>query len=86
MLAGDHIYKMDYAMMLAEHLEQDADEHRGVARADRVHKRLWDRYRCTTPRICGFVEKPPEPAPCFDDSSVAFASMGVYCFDTGNFC
>ena len=47
-LAGDHIYKMDYAMMLSEHLEPGCGpEHRGVARADRVRKRLWDRYRRT---------------------------------------
>ncbi|MDP2223646.1 glucose-1-phosphate adenylyltransferase [Nitrosomonas sp.] len=82
-LAGDHIYKMDYATMLAEHLERDADL--SIA-ALRVPIESASAFGIVTAahdaRITGFVEKPPEPAPCADDSSVAFASMGVYCFDT----
>ena len=82
-LAGDHIYKMNYATMLAEHLARNADV--SIA-ALRVPIGSASAFGIITTagdeRITGFVEKPREPAPCLDDPSVAFASMGIYCFDT----
>jgi len=82
-LAGDHIYKMDYATMIAEHLERSADLSIAAMRVPIDSARAFGIVTATDDdRITGFIEKPPQPVPCSDDSSVAFASMGVYCFDT----
>ncbi len=80
-LAGDHIYKMDYRRFLEDHLEQDADvtiaclevpldqaRGFGVAQAD------------ATGRIVSWVEKPQNPTPVADRPGYAFASMGIYLF------
>lgn len=80
-LSGDHIYKMDYAEMIREHVLSNADvtiacipvslaEGRqfGVMQAD-------DRQR-----IVSFQEKPDDPQPLPDDPSRCLASMGIYVF------
>jgi hypothetical protein len=83
-LAGDHIYKMDYATLLAEHVARRADV--SIA-ALRVPIDSASAFGIVTTadddRITGFVEKPRQPRACVDDPSVAFASMGIYCFETG---
>jgi glucose-1-phosphate adenylyltransferase len=81
-LAGDHIYKMDYATMLAEHLERDADLSIAAMRVPIESASAFGIVvAADDDRITGFIEKPPHPAHCADDPSVAFASMGIYCFD-----
>ena len=80
-LAGDHIYKMDYGMMISTHLSSDADVTVGCVdvpldEADQCGIiQINDSYRIT-----GFQEKPsnPQPKPGRDD--VALASMGIYLF------
>ncbi|BDU72521.1 glucose-1-phosphate adenylyltransferase [Mesoterricola silvestris] len=80
-LAGDHIYKMDYRRFLEDHLEKDADltiaclevpladaREFGVAEAD------------ASDRIVSFVEKPQQPTPVPGRPGYAFASMGIYLF------
>jgi glucose-1-phosphate adenylyltransferase len=82
-LAGDHIYKMDYAAMLAEHLARRADLSIAALRVPIDSASAFGIVTAADDdRISGFVEKPPQPAPCADDPSVAFASMGIYCFET----
>lgn len=81
-LAGDHIYKMNYEKMINTHVEQGADvtvasiptllsEARGafgVLEVEGSH------------RITGFEEKPEQPKPMPDDPQRCLASMGVYLF------
>jgi glucose-1-phosphate adenylyltransferase len=82
-LAGDHIYTMDYGEMLAQHVEKNADitiacnsvsltdaHHFGIMRVDESH------------RIVDFEEKPPNPQPSPDDPDSALASMGIYIFSS----
>ena len=82
-LAGDHIYKMDYEPMLKQHVEQNADVTIGcleipVAEASAFGIMHIDENNY----LLSFVEKPkiPPTAPGRPDASLA--SMGVYVFDT----
>jgi len=80
-LAGDHVYKMDYGPMIAFHVEKDADITVGVVQVpvNKAHE-----FGVMTvnehQRITRFMEKParPEPMPGRDD--MALASMGIYVF------
>jgi glucose-1-phosphate adenylyltransferase len=81
-LAGDHIYKMDYAVMLAEHIARGAQL--SIA-TQRVPVQSAGAFGIVTASgddtVTGFVEKPPQPSACADDPATAVASMGIYCFD-----
>jgi glucose-1-phosphate adenylyltransferase len=82
-LAGDHIYKMDYTKMLADHVAQQADMTIAcmevpLADATGLGVMQIDEQR----RIIGFQEKPAQPQPLPGRSDVAMASMGIYCFNT----
>ena len=80
-LAGDHIYKMDYGMMISTHLSSDADVTVGCVdvpldEADQCGIiQINDSYRIT-----GFQEKPSNPQPKPGRNDVALASMGIYLF------
>jgi glucose-1-phosphate adenylyltransferase len=80
-LAGDHVYKMDYGRMLAEHVARDADasvacidvpleqaSSFGVVQVD---------DQC---RVVGFDEKPVRPLAMPGRPDAALASMGIYVF------
>jgi glucose-1-phosphate adenylyltransferase len=80
-LAGDHIYKMDYGDMIRTHLERGADltvgalpvpvkecHHFGIIQTDEAD------------RITGFLEKPRETQPMPGDTHHCLASMGIYIF------
>ena len=83
-LSGDHIYRMDYGEMLAEHVArnakmtvsclevsiEEAANDFGVIVVDKDN------------RVIGFEEKPANPTPLPDDPSLTLASMGNYIFDT----
>ena len=83
-LSGDHIYRMDYAGLLAAHAESGADmtvscmevpvaeaaNAFGVMEVD------------SSNRILGFEEKPVEPRPLPDNPESCLASMGNYVFNT----
>ncbi len=82
-LSGDHIYKMNYAKMLAQHqesgadltvacIEVDADDapQFGIAAVDDEQ------------RMCGWQEKPESPEPIPGTTDRFLASMGVYIFNT----
>ncbi len=81
-LAGDHVYKMDYRVMLDFHEEKRADltvatltVSRAVA-AGQLGVLVVDGEQ----RVLRFQEKPPEPAPSPDDPGACLASMGIYVF------
>ncbi len=82
-LAGDHVYKMDYGVMVAAHLECEADVTVGS-----VEVPLHDAHQYglmhvnDANRIIGFQEKPIKPAPMIGHDDVALASMGIYLFST----
>ena len=81
-LAGDHIYKMDYGDMLAEHVAQNADMTIGcievpIEEAKSLGVMSVDANR----RIVAFNEKPDEPTPIIGREDVALASMGIYVFN-----
>ncbi|MBK7264035.1 MAG: glucose-1-phosphate adenylyltransferase [Rubrivivax sp.] len=86
-LSGDHVYKMDYARLIADHMDSGADatvacvevpldeaRHFGVMGVD--HQL----------RVCAFVEKPEHPEPMPGRSDRALVSMGIYVFGTDFLC
>jgi len=81
-LAGDHIYKMDYEVMLRQHVESGADVTVGcltVPVQDASAFGVMDVDK--TGRITEFLEKPENPPSMPDDPSRSLASMGIYVFD-----
>jgi len=83
-LSGDHIYRMDYGNLLAQHAEsgakmtvscmpvplEEAAGQFGVMTVDENFK------------VIGFEEKPENPTPLPNDPTKCLASMGNYVFDT----
>ncbi len=81
-LAGDHIYKMDYEIMLRHHVESGADVTVGCLTVPRMEATAFGVMDVTeTGQIAAFLEKPADPPGTPDDPSVALASMGIYVFD-----
>jgi glucose-1-phosphate adenylyltransferase len=82
-LAGDHIYKMDYGPMIAYHVEKGADVTVGVVEVPREQARAFGVMTTTEwNRVIKFTEKPAEPDPMPGRPEVALASMGIYVFNT----
>ena len=82
-LAGDHIYKMDYGPMIAHHVEKGADITVGVVEVPIDEAREFGVLSVTEwNRVTKFAEKPREPEPMPGRSDVALASMGIYIFNT----
>ncbi len=82
-LAGDHIYKMNYQAMLDQHLQSGAELTVAALRVPVSEARQFgvmqvDRQQ----RVVGFQEKPLAPKPLPDDSQHCLASMGIYIFET----
>ena len=80
-LAGDHIYKMDYSDMIRAHLDKGADLTVGcinVPVRDSVHFGVMQVDADN--RIIGFQEKPKEATPMPGEPSQILASMGIYVF------
>lgn len=81
-LAGDHIYKMDYEIMLRQHVESGADVTVGCLTVPRTEAPAFgvmhvdDRMRITR-----FLEKPADPPGIPGDPDHALASMGIYVFN-----
>jgi glucose-1-phosphate adenylyltransferase len=83
-LAGDHIYKMDYAAMLADHVEKNADLTIGcleVSLKDATAFGVMDVDG--NRRVKAFVEKPVNPPVMPGRTNTALASMGIYIFNAG---
>jgi glucose-1-phosphate adenylyltransferase len=82
-LAGDHVYKMDYEPMLRQHAEQNADVTVGCIEVPRVEATgfgVMDADRNDV--IRSFVEKPENPPAMPGKPDTALASMGIYVFET----
>jgi glucose-1-phosphate adenylyltransferase len=81
-LAGDHIYKMDYGPMIASHTENNADITVGVIQVP-LHEATGFGVMAINEnnRITGFEEKPVNPQPVPGKPEVAMASMGIYVFN-----
>jgi glucose-1-phosphate adenylyltransferase len=83
LLAGDHIYKMDYELMLAQHAESGADVTVGCIEVPREEARGFGVMAVdANDRIIGFIEKPTDPPGMPDKPDIALASMGIYVFAT----
>ncbi|KMK67435.1 glucose-1-phosphate adenylyltransferase [Puniceibacterium sp. IMCC21224] len=80
-LAGDHIYKMDYEAMLRQHVESGADVTIGCLTVPRSEASAFGVMAVdASDRITSFLEKPADPPGTPDDPTVALASMGIYVF------
>ncbi|MGA3156073.1 MAG: glucose-1-phosphate adenylyltransferase [Steroidobacteraceae bacterium] len=81
-LAGDHIYKMDYGPMIASHVEKGADITVGVVEVPAESAREFGVLSVTEwNRVTKFAEKPREPESIPGRPGVALASMGIYVFN-----
>jgi glucose-1-phosphate adenylyltransferase len=81
-LAGDHVYKMDYGTMIAEHVESGADMTVGCITVDLDTAREFGVMTVDeNNRVVEFQEKPVHPKPIPGRSDVALASMGIYVFN-----
>ena len=82
-LAGDHIYKMDYGPMLAWHVESKADVTVGSIEVHRERAREFGVLTVNEHNeIIRFVEKPQEPETLPGSPDRVLASMGIYAFST----
>ncbi len=82
-LAGDHVYKMDYEPMLQQHVEQGADVTVGCLEVPRMEAVGFGVIHVDeNDRIIEFVEKPKDPPAMPGHPDLALASMGIYVFDT----
>ena len=81
-LAGDHIYKMDYEVMLQQHVASGADVTIGCLTVPRMEATAFGVMHVDkTLRITDFLEKPKDPPAIPGDPLNALASMGIYVFD-----
>jgi len=82
-LAGDHIYKMDYGLMLADHVERQADLTIGCMEVSLEEAKSFGVMGIDgDKRIREFVEKPSNPPSMPGQPDQALASMGIYIFNT----
>ncbi len=80
-LAGDHIYKMNYKTMVDFHRATDADITIGALRVGRDEARQFGVMQVDADgRLNGFQEKPDQPTATPEDPDVCLASMGIYVF------
>jgi glucose-1-phosphate adenylyltransferase len=83
-LAGDHIYRMDYGAMIAQHVESGADMTVGCIEVDLETARAFGVMNVTEEgRVVEFEEKPDNPKSIPGQEDVALASMGIYVFNKG---
>ncbi|AXI40582.1 glucose-1-phosphate adenylyltransferase [Sulfitobacter sp. SK011] len=82
-LAGDHIYKQDYSLMVKHHVESGADVTVGCIEVPRMEATGFGVMKVDdTDRILDFVEKPADPPAMPGHPDMALASMGIYVFKT----
>ncbi|MSP87060.1 MAG: glucose-1-phosphate adenylyltransferase [Methylotenera sp.] len=81
-LAGDHIYKMDYGKMLATHVKNNADMTVACINVPLEDAKGFGVLAVDeTDRVIEFAEKPAFPKHMPGDTTKAFASMGIYVFN-----
>jgi glucose-1-phosphate adenylyltransferase len=82
-LAGDHIYKMDYELMLQQHVNSGADVTIGCLVVPRMEATGFGVMQVDEKdTITAFVEKPKDPPGIPGSPDMALASMGIYVFNT----
>lgn len=82
-LAGDHVYKMNYCEMLSMHLAHEADLTIACLEVPRSEAHRFGVLSVDdSDRIVQFSEKPDDPTPSPDNPDRALASMGIYIFST----
>ncbi len=83
-LAGDHVYKMDYELMLQQHVDSGADVTVGCLEVPRREATGFGVMAVDdSDRITSFLEKPKDPPGLPDNPDTTLASMGIYVFETG---
>jgi glucose-1-phosphate adenylyltransferase len=82
-LAGDHVYKMDYEPMLQQHYEREADVTVGCIEVPREEASGFGVMAVDgNDQIKSFLEKPKDPPAMPDKPDKALCSMGIYVFAT----
>ena len=82
-LAGDHVYKMDYELMLQQHVNDKADVTVGCLEVPRSEASGFGVMHVDEKdRIIDFVEKPADPPAMPGNPDMSLASMGIYVFNT----
>ncbi|WP_375421142.1 glucose-1-phosphate adenylyltransferase [uncultured Sphingomonas sp.] len=82
-LAGDHIYKMDYEIMLQQHCDSGADVTVACMEVPRMEAVAFGVMHVDEQdRIIDFVEKPADPPAIPGSPDTALASLGIYVFKT----
>jgi glucose-1-phosphate adenylyltransferase len=82
-LAGDHVYKMDYGKLLAMHAEKQADMTVACIEVPIDEARAFGVMGINEDsRVVDFSEKPDQPSPMPGKPDTALASMGIYVFNT----
>ncbi len=81
-LSGDHVYKMNYQLMLQRHIDAGADATVGIIEVDVAEASRFGVVEVDSQhRIVGWQEKPPNPKPSPTNPNKCYASMGIYCFN-----
>ncbi|MBT0956141.1 glucose-1-phosphate adenylyltransferase [Alphaproteobacteria bacterium KMM 3653] len=82
-LAGDHIYKQDYSLMIQHHVTSGAEVTVGCIEVPRTEASGFGVMKVdTSDKILEFVEKPADPPAMPGNPDMALASMGIYVFET----
>jgi glucose-1-phosphate adenylyltransferase len=83
LLAGDHVYKMDYEIMLQQHVESGADVTVGCLEMPRAESSAFGIIHVDENDVIqSFLEKPADPPPVPGKPDTSLASMGIYVFET----
>ena len=81
-LSGDHVYKMNYQLMIQRHIDAGAEATVGVIEVDVSEASRFGVVELDSHhRIVGWQEKPPDPKPSPHNPEKCYASMGIYCFN-----
>jgi glucose-1-phosphate adenylyltransferase len=82
-LAGDHVYKMDYGEMLAHHVAKGAEMTVACLTVSLEDAKGFGVMSVDDAlRVTAFDEKPAAPRPMPGSTDQALASMGIYLFNT----
>jgi len=83
---ADHVYRMDPAQMVADHIATGAEATVAGIRVPRREATAFGVIKTAEDgvKIAGFLEKPADPPSVPDDPDVAYASMGNYVFTTSS--
>ncbi|PWJ21283.1 glucose-1-phosphate adenylyltransferase [Jannaschia seohaensis] len=81
-LAGDHIYKQDYSLMIKHHVDSGADVTVGCVEVPREEASAFGVMHVDeNDKILDFMEKPADPPAMPGHPDLALASMGIYVFE-----